>query len=1117
MATLVYSDVDGVDRSFALGADPILVGRAPECAIRSDDPRVSRTHARFFVEHGALWVEDLGSSNGIYVGPQKVQRAPVPTGEIVLVGSLMIRLLPASGTLPPPIGLHGTLAQWLEMERRARAGLEEERDAFVQRVGELFEEIRTLREAQGAGETDATGLRAELDQLRRESAAEVEIAKLETAKAREGKMIAETQAGISTAEKLAEADMMISGLQNQLAEVKAAALSAASAVDARAAADQIAALVARAEKADKDGIAAQIRAQGAERNLAGANMTAAKAETRASELEHALSETQLGQASLETELRAAKEKLAALETRLGAGDAPVQAAEARASKLAADNAELAQQLELRTARLAELEKAASSAAANVKTAEVKLQTAQTEVTAAAATQAKKLEEAQARIAELETRVRQAGGVEAEIAAARKTREDARETLAGAEKRVAETTARAEDAEKRASAADTMAKAMAKDVAEALRRAVDSDAKVRAVTREVDGLTKRADAAEERAKLVDEAQAKVAAIEAATAEHDQAAAAKLADAERELAEKSERLEREIAGKLQQAQRELTAERQTAMTLVDRKTQLERELNDTRTQFADVQHRLETATSKATELEAQVETMEERIQDLESGIAVEQTASASTVEESRAKLVQLQEQLAEAKAAAKTALKTAAGLEKRIDGMENDVRIAREQRATAEAALDEARARVVDLEQGASDHGTDRAKVDAAETRARIAEQQLEPLQAKADAADLAIGRASALQRQLDESLQKLSWLERDQVGRTESGTQASEQLDAAEARARDAEARARDIEGRVQEADEHARTADERAREADERALAHEAQARDAESRVQQATQRAAEVDARARDIESRAKEAAERIVDAERRAREAQHQLEQVTGRLDEAEAQLVTATQSGGNHAGLERQLAAAQQRIAELKREVDAAENVRQFAAATEREIAQLERDLRDHKTKVTQLTLERDNLASQLHDLHEDSETKHRRAPGNEEPTAHADMARYTALVARASELEAKYGKIEKEAAQLRRAVAEAEARADAQARAREDEPTNTGNALPIEFAEHLNLLEESIDSLKANMRAASDETAMMEQSESVVAVSAAVSQAAEHVERARDAIRTLSSMVTRDGLH
>src|SRR5258708_28293036 len=141
MATLIYSDVDGIDRSFALGSDPVMVGRAAECAIRSDDPRVSRMHARFFVEQGALWVEDLGSSNGIYVGQNKVTRAPVPTGEIVLVGSLMIRLLPATGTLPPPMGLHGTLAQWLDLQRKARAAVAEERNPFAKRVGALHEEL----------------------------------------------------------------------------------------------------------------------------------------------------------------------------------------------------------------------------------------------------------------------------------------------------------------------------------------------------------------------------------------------------------------------------------------------------------------------------------------------------------------------------------------------------------------------------------------------------------------------------------------------------------------------------------------------------------------------------------------------------------------------------------------------------------------------------------------------------------------------------------------------------------------------------------------------------------------------------------------------------------------
>jgi chromosome segregation ATPase len=1106
MATLVYSDVDGADRSFALGAEPVLVGRGAECAIRSNDPRVSRTHARFFVEQGALWVEDLGSANGIYVGPQKVQRAPVPTGEIVLVGSLMIRLLPTSGTLPPPIGLHGTLAQWLEMERRARANLEEERDAFVKRVGELFDEIRTLREANGVGASDAEALRAELDQMRRESAAEVEIAKLDAAKAREARALTDTQAGIATAEKLAESDMTIASLQNQLAEARSALAEAASSGEARAAQDQLAAVQGRADKAEKELVTAQIRAQGAERNLAGANTQAAKAETRASELEHELAQKAEAHAGVEGELAKAKEKLAALETRLGAGDAPLQAAEDRAAKLASEQAAL-------QARIAELEHAASAASSTAGAAEAKLSRAQSE----GAAQIKKLDDAQARISELEERIRSTAGSEVEIAAARKSREDARETLATAEQRVADAAARAEDAEKRANAADTMAKAMAKDVAEALRRAADADVKTRAVTRDVDALTKRAETAEAKAALVDEAQAKVVASEKTAAERDQAATDKLAKAEKDLAEKAARIEQEISAKLQAAQRELAAERQTAMTLVDRKTQLERELADARTQLVAAQQQVEAATAKAAELEVQVEQLEERVQDLESGIAVEQTASASTLEETRARTVKLEEQLGEAKAAAKTALKTAAGLEKRIDGMENELKAARDAKADADAALAGVRTHVAELEKAADEHVGMREQVASAEQRVREAEGVLEPLQAKADAGDLAIGRASALQRQLDEALQKLSWLERDAAdARTPPPVDDN--------RARDLEAKLQETESRVREAEDHARDADEHARAAEERgerlagqAREAEAQARDAEARAQQAVQRSSEIEVRGREIEARAKDAAERIVDSERRSREAQHQLEQVTARLEEAEAQIAVAARtsaSAGSNAGLERQLAAAQARIAELVREVDAAENVRQFAASTEREIAQLERELRENKAKVVQLTLERDKLASQLDDLHEDDETAHRRLPittANDEPTTHADMARYSALVSRTTELEAKYGALEQEATVLRRSLAEAEARAEAQERAKEDEPTNTGNALPIEFAEHLSTLEEAIDSLRANMRAASDETAIMEQTDAVIAITMAVSQAAEHVERGRDAIKTLSKLI------
>jgi len=63
-------------------------------------------------------------------------------------------------------------------------------------------------------------LRDELDQLRRTSAAEVEIAKLESSKSREAKMMAETAVGMQAAEKLAEADIVITRLEREVAALR---------------------------------------------------------------------------------------------------------------------------------------------------------------------------------------------------------------------------------------------------------------------------------------------------------------------------------------------------------------------------------------------------------------------------------------------------------------------------------------------------------------------------------------------------------------------------------------------------------------------------------------------------------------------------------------------------------------------------------------------------------------------------------------------------------------------------------------------------------------------------------------------------------------------------------
>src|SRR5437016_13351829 len=94
MPKIIYHDSDGVDKAIVLGSDPILIGRATECQIQTQDAMVSRRHARIFWD-GGYFIEDLGSSNGVYVGGARImQRTPIRPGDEVRCGSLQLRLMP---------------------------------------------------------------------------------------------------------------------------------------------------------------------------------------------------------------------------------------------------------------------------------------------------------------------------------------------------------------------------------------------------------------------------------------------------------------------------------------------------------------------------------------------------------------------------------------------------------------------------------------------------------------------------------------------------------------------------------------------------------------------------------------------------------------------------------------------------------------------------------------------------------------------------------------------------------------------------------------------------------------------------------------------------------------
>jgi pSer/pThr/pTyr-binding forkhead associated (FHA) protein len=66
-------------QSVPLGDQPILLGRGTDAAIRLDDDYVSTRHARFATNGEQWFVEDMGSTNGTYVGNQRVS-TPIPIG-----------------------------------------------------------------------------------------------------------------------------------------------------------------------------------------------------------------------------------------------------------------------------------------------------------------------------------------------------------------------------------------------------------------------------------------------------------------------------------------------------------------------------------------------------------------------------------------------------------------------------------------------------------------------------------------------------------------------------------------------------------------------------------------------------------------------------------------------------------------------------------------------------------------------------------------------------------------------------------------------------------------------------------------------------------------------------
>jgi hypothetical protein len=169
VARLLWRDAQGIDGTVGLGSTEVFVGRAMECVIRTDDAMVSRHHARIFLQGGQYYIEDLGSSNGVFYQEQRVTRHALRHGDAVRCGSLWLRYvdsgaggarvdaaepMPPAPANPPPADAGAVRVRAADDATPGPLSSDlDEAPRLRRRVEQLQAELRIYR---GSGENAAT-------------------------------------------------------------------------------------------------------------------------------------------------------------------------------------------------------------------------------------------------------------------------------------------------------------------------------------------------------------------------------------------------------------------------------------------------------------------------------------------------------------------------------------------------------------------------------------------------------------------------------------------------------------------------------------------------------------------------------------------------------------------------------------------------------------------------------------------------------------------------------------------------------------------------------------------------------------------------------------------------
>jgi len=79
-----------MERRIELKEDEVIIGRIPECDIQLLVENVSRKHASIMYNNEEYQIQDLGSTNGIYVNGIKVERCILRDHDLIEIGGVKI-------------------------------------------------------------------------------------------------------------------------------------------------------------------------------------------------------------------------------------------------------------------------------------------------------------------------------------------------------------------------------------------------------------------------------------------------------------------------------------------------------------------------------------------------------------------------------------------------------------------------------------------------------------------------------------------------------------------------------------------------------------------------------------------------------------------------------------------------------------------------------------------------------------------------------------------------------------------------------------------------------------------------------------------------------------------